>query len=211
MEDADIRGQNNVGIIAGEIDEANLRRVWTTGKVFGSGDSVGGLAGRLDGASYSSSNPYIRMSWSSADVEGQDDVGGLFGLAFPELAFIIADNWVAGNVIGNRNAGGFSGESNDMIYSRNWSSGAVSGGTNVGGFIGGDSSDLAFRDGPSYWNLDASGRMTSDGGVGIVLQTLTSVSFGDANACRLGFWRQRSFRRRRFSVVDCSQPAVAGG
>ena len=47
VEEADIRGGADVGIIAGAVLNSRFSRVWTTGKVVGSGNNVGGVAGRF--------------------------------------------------------------------------------------------------------------------------------------------------------------------
>ena len=188
VEDADIRGAGHVGIIAGEAVDAGFQRVWTTGKVVGSGSSIGGLIG------YSNADLSIVMSWSAADVKGASAVGGLIGENFwinsTNSKVRFDDNWVAGNVEANFNGGGFSGFSGDTDYTRNWSSGEVSvGGTGGGGFVGeilGDLGSRANNYANIYWNEDTSGFSNRRGGLsgdnGVVLQTLTSAAFGGAAA-----------------------------
>ena len=202
VEDADIRGGGHVGIIAGEAVDAGFQRVWTTGKVVGSGSSIGGLIG------FSNAGLSVVMSWSAADVKGASAVGGLIGENFwinsTNSKVRFDDNWVAGNVVANSNGGGFSGFSGDTDYTRNWSSGEVSvGGTGGGGFVGeilGDLGSRANNYANIYWNEDTSGFSNRRGGLsgdnGVVLQTLTSAAFGGAAASAWDFWRQRSFRRR---------------
>ena len=60
VEDADIRGGANIGIIAGGLSGGSIGRVWTTGKVVGSGNSVGGLVG----FSFNTDQSTVMMSWS---------------------------------------------------------------------------------------------------------------------------------------------------
>ena len=192
VEDADIRGAGHVGIIAGEAVDAGFQRVWTTGKVVGSGSSIGGLIG------YSNADLSIVMSWSAADVKGASAVGGLIGENFwinsTNSKVRFDDNWVAGNVEASFNGGGFSGFSGDTDYTRNWSSGEVSvGGTGGGGFVGeilGDLGSRANNYANIYWNSDTSGFSNRRGGLsgdnGVVLQTLTSAAFGGAAAWAFG-------------------------
>ena len=185
VEDADIRGGGLVGIIAGEIDEAGLSVVWTTGKVVGSGNNVGGLVGEANNND-GGDKGFIKMSWSTADVKGRNAVGGIAG--FNDTASSssdIDDNWAAGNVIGDEAVGGFSGLINNADHLRNWSAGAVSGATDVGGFVGGnflDVVEIAYA--AVYWNLDTSGVSVSQGDSingSVVLQTLVASNFADSD------------------------------
>ena len=192
VEDADIRGKTAVGIIAGDVSDAGLGRVWTTGKVFGS-LNVGGLAGSFFGSNNNNAGA-ITMSWSTANVEGGgNNVGGLIGKNDLQGETLVSlkfdDNWAAGNVSGNEFVGGFSGLATRVDYTRNWSSGAVSGATSVsvGGFGGGGSGNDYTN---VYWNMDTSGVTVSDGGSsddGVVLQVLTSVDFGGEAAAAWAF------------------------
>ena len=188
VEDADIRGGGLVGIIAGEIDEAGLSVVWTTGKVVGSGNNVGGLVGEANNND-GGDKGFIKMSWSTADVKGRNAVGGIAG--FNDTASSssdIDDNWAAGNVIGDEAVGGFSGLINNADHLRNWSAGAVSGATDVGGFVGGkflgccrNRLNAAVTIGT--WTQAASNgfarRQAINGSV--VLQTLVASNFADSD------------------------------
>ena len=172
VEEANINGEGNVGIIAGRAENASFWKVWTSGRVVGDGDNVGGLIGSLGGNRGST----IRMSWSTADVEGGDDVGGLSGSALPNNVDInFHDNWIAGNVSGDQYVGGFVGRADNNVYARNWSSGAVLGDLNVGGFVGASVEMNGGND--NYWNLDTSGVTESADGDGVTLQTLTAGDF----------------------------------
>ena len=108
VEEADIRGKAGVGIIAGNLDEAEVSRVWTTGKVVGSGNEVGGLVGGTNNND-GSEKGFIKMSWSTADVKGANSVGGITGGNDTSggVKTNFEDNWAAGNVIGNDGVGGF--------------------------------------------------------------------------------------------------------
>ena len=213
VEDANINGGRNVGIIAGRTENAGFRKVWTSGRVSGgvdggTGDNVGGLIGSIEGGSGST----VMMSWSTADVEGSSSVGGISGNAFGNNEAIgFSDNWAAGEVIGVANAGGFSGFAENINYFRNWSSGAVSGAD--GGFLGQEGSEFNnFRDFPNYWDLNTSGvprsplRPASGNVVGVALQTLTAGDFGGnpiANAWVFG-------RRNDFPLLSVfSRPLQA--
>ena len=206
VEDANINGGRNVGIIAGRTENAGFRKVWTSGRVSGKvdggiGDSVGGLIGSLAGGLGST----VRMSWSTADVEGDDNVGGISGNAFGEDQLIgFDDNWAAGEVIGAANAGGFSGTANNVAYFRNWSSGAVSDAD--GGFLGNDVGNN-LRDRTNYWDLNTSGvpRSASSDVVGVALQTLTAGDFGGNPTNAWVFGRRNDFPL----LADFSRPLQA--
>ena len=104
VEEADIRGERNVGIIAGSVVNADLLRVWSTGKVYGSDYYVGGVAGFFY-ANESYNKAGVRASWSAADVEGKAFVGGLVGQSFEvALQNAFSNNWSAGAVRGGKSA-----------------------------------------------------------------------------------------------------------
>ena len=177
VEDADIRGGNRSGALVGEND-ANLGKVWTTGRVRG-GEGVGGVAGQLIGQRNT-----IMMSWSTADVDGEQLAGGFAGFNFPAETtdrVFYNDNWAGGNVnSGDGAAGGFVSNPFQSNFARNWSAGAVLG-RSGGGFAGINTVPVSYAS--VYWNTDTSGQ--SDGGagvVGVVVQTLTVSNFGDATA-----------------------------
>ena len=191
VEEADIRGNQAVGILVGESTGASFSKVWTTGKVFGQ-VNIGGLAGQFIGGGATVS---IEMSWSAADVEGNSfNVGGLIGQnsstgqdssdgvqnGLDDVHVNVVDNWAAGNVIGNQNVGGFAGNDDGVDHTRNWSSGAVTVFSNSasGGFAGFNISGSDDTYASSYWNEDTSDLTTSAGGKGVVVQTLTVSDFG---------------------------------
>ena len=191
VEEADIRGNQAVGILVGESTGASFSKVWTTGKVFGQ-VNIGGLAGQFIGGGATVS---IEMSWSAADVEGNSfNVGGLIGQnsstgqdssdgvqnGLDDVHVNVVDNWAAGNVRGNQNVGGFAGNDDGVDHIRNWSSGAVTVFSNSasGGFAGFNISGSNDTYASSYWNRDTSDRKTSEGGKGVVVQTLTVSDFG---------------------------------
>ena len=191
VEDADITGNDRVGIFAGQSYSATHRGIWTTGKVSGA-DRVGGLIGSY----FSDSGVYnpvtVNLSWSTAEVSGDDEVGGLFGENRGEGDPVqLFDNWAGGNVMGDDETGGYSGFTSSSNSGRSWSSGAVvSGNGNVGGFAAPASADSSFRANSSYWNLDTSGVAESNEsrGIGAVMQALTDSDFGgEAEAAAWSF------------------------
>ena len=205
VEDADIRGGAEVGIIAGQIGGGSIGRVWTTGKIVGSDNNVGGLVGFLFNADQST----LMMSWSTADVRGSNNVGGLIGQnsADPNSTDF-SDNWAAGDVNGGATAAGLVGISHRGAFTRNWSSGAISGGVRRG-FVGGGANNSYLG---AYWNLDTSGVSNSAGaaGIGVVVQTLTVSNFGDQTAAAAWHFGDSDFSDSAAAdfplLVDLSRP-----
>ena len=201
VEEADILGGTRVGILAGHL-LSDVGKIWTTGKVVGNvqvnfGDNIGGLAGT--GAANA------HDSWSTADVRGGTNIGGLIGRVSGEETVILSDNWAAGDVVAARTVdtvyvGGFGGivAGGDLVlasFARNWSAGAVAGGAFANGFLGGvfnDSSNTgAASVSLSYWNADTSGVAdlpvpAAVYGESVLLQTLGAADFGDDDSWDVG-------------------------
>ena len=170
VEEADIRGERNVGIIAGSVIDADLLRVWSTGKVYGSDYYVGGVAGFFY-ANESDGKAGVRASWSAADVEGKAFVGGLVGQSFEvALQNAFSNNWSAGAVRGGKSAAGLVGGSTRTKYVASWTAGAVSGDSELAAFAGRGSANEYEN---AYWNANTSG-VADSGAVGVVVQTLTA-------------------------------------
>ena len=170
VEEADIRGERNVGIIAGSVIDADLLRVWSTGKVYGSDYYVGGVAGFFY-ANESDGKAGVRASWSAADVEGKAFVGGLVGQSFEvALQNAFSNNWSAGAVRGGKSAAGLVGGSTRTKYVASWTAGAVSGDSELAAFAGRGSANEYEN---AYWNANTSG-VADSGAVGVVVQTLAA-------------------------------------
>ena len=128
-------------------------------------NGVGGLVGRNDGV--------VVASCSYSSVNGAKEVGGLVG--HNSFDGQIHNSYASGDVIGQEAAGGLVG-SNISIQGgragtlirrgkiRNcYSTAAVSGGNETGGLVGRDDDG-----GPTgcFWDIEASGQLVSDGGLG---------------------------------------------
>ena len=181
VEDADIRGRSAAGIISGQ-SAASFSKVWTTGEVVAVVNNVGGLVGLFLTDVTNPAPNTIMMSWSTANVRGNQWIGGLIGSKTGNRGGSFAGNWAAGDVRSDSVSGGLFGRVINATLDGNWSSGSVSGdGSNVGGFVGSASNadtDINF----GYWNRDTSGRSTSGGGVAAVVQTLAAANFGGDDA-----------------------------
>jgi hypothetical protein len=186
MESAYIVGSSTVGSIAGR-NKGTIRNCHTTGTIVGYEYYIGGLVGDNEGqilesstagevigyitdeigslvgglAGGNSSVGKITESYSSANVTGKSEVGGLTG----RNEGIISNSYATGNVAGFEMAGGLVGlqaSSGSIYYS--YATGWVTGPMDVGGLVGKDQSQTVMY---SYWNTETSGQSKSKGGSGI--------------------------------------------
>ena len=148
-----VRGLYRVGGLVGhnskDIDSCN-----STGSVAGFED-VGGIVGENNEGS-------ITRSHSDSTVSGDHQVGGLVG---ENLHTSISNCYSTGSVSGDHLVGGLvGGTSNDGSIIKSYSIAAVNG-TNwsVGGLVGFNGGRII----SSFWNIQASGMVGSDGGVGL--------------------------------------------
>jgi hypothetical protein len=147
-------GISYVAGIAGSNDHGILSDCRTGGTVQGSVDYIGGVTG-------SNNNGSIKSCYSNAKVSG---VGGYVGgLAGESQIADISDSCASGDVSGGNMVGGLVGFAYQSSVLNCYSVGAVSGETRIGGLIG--HSDTATFDG-SVWDITASGRPSSAGGIG---------------------------------------------
>ena len=126
-------------------------------------NKVGGLVGRNDGI--------ITASYSSADIHGQNEVGGLVGYNIYDAE--IVNCYANGDILGQNYVGGLVGNNITAIPRagavlsgtiRNcYSVALVSGDQDVGGLVGRNREDGVSA---SFWDIEASGQTTSEGGMG---------------------------------------------
>ena len=172
-------GYNDNGIISNCFSTTNVTGKNSTGGLVGENrgsvincycsctleaqDQVGGLVGINEGV--------ITASYSSADLWGRDEVGGLVG--YNSYNAEIVNCYANGNAAGQNYVGGLVGNNatnitraGDILFGaiRNcYSIAIVSGDENVGGLIGYFGDDGVSS---SFWDIEVSGKTTSDGGVG---------------------------------------------
>lgn len=131
-----IDGDRRVGGLIGDSANAYIKNSSATGDItVGSGffdNSAGGLLGK------SSATTPIVGSNSSVDINAADrkSVGGLVGRHNSDG--VIKDSYSTGDVTGGENVGGLIGRdsSSDAVIKRSYSTSTVNGATNVGGLIG---------------------------------------------------------------------------
>ena len=148
-----------VGTSAGEIGgligckNTNLVRCWSKGSVIApSASFIGGLVGSNLGGD-------CGYSYSLCDVQGNRYVGGFMGQS--GSGGVTLNCWSRGNAQGNNYVGGFVGNQSGTI-NRCYSTGFVQGDSNVGGFCGKLSGTIE----NSVWDIETSGQITSQGGIG---------------------------------------------
>jgi len=116
------------------------------------GEIVGGVAGLIQGT--------VTESYVTGSVVGDEQVGGLVGQNFDT----ITDSYVIGSVEGDERVGGLVGRNRDTIQT-SYAVGLVTGNTDVGGLCSDPHDDGSVTD--SYWDTEATGQDTSDGGTGL--------------------------------------------
>ncbi len=165
-----VSGTNRaIGGLLGRNHSGTVSRCYSTGSVAGTDrvDGVGGLVGENFLPSLSNTGAIISQSFSSGDVSGFSNIGGLVGIN----CGTISNCYAMGSVYGEDSIGGLVGQ-NGYFYGQEvdsgniyncYSTGSVSGDVHVGGLIG---YSYAGEIGHSFWDTQTSGWAISDGGTG---------------------------------------------
>ena len=181
--DVNVTGDMNVGGLTGQ-NGSHITNSHALGTVDGN-DNIGGLVGivRFGGG-------HITNSYASGNIEGNNNIGGLVGYISGHLEGLIdiigqatsdtTNTYARGNVNGNQYVGGLVGYIKDGAGNirNSYASGSVQGNIDVGGLIGKhlDNASGATTVTNSYWDITASGIISSDRGKGFSttdLQTAT--------------------------------------
>jgi The GLUG motif len=181
IRNASVRGLWTVG---GLIGRSGYTDTWTDtdpiltriadcsyeGSVHGEFVSIGGLVGMDTGGA-------IERCFAIGEVTGQQDTGGLVGCAG---GTIITDCYATSNVEGELRTGGLIGNSFSTAVDKCYAAGWVTDGHLTGGLINDMFTDTTTVR-ASFWDTDASGQMTSDGGEGkTTAEMQTPSTFLDA-------------------------------
>ncbi len=160
-----VTGSTNVGGLVG-LNYGTVSNSYSTGSVSGS-SGVGGLVGY----NYQGT---VSNSYSTGSVSGGADVGGLVGLN----ARTVSNSYSTGSVSGTSRVGGLVGVNYiGATVSNSYSTGSVSGSEYVGGLVGWNYGTVS----NSFWDVETSGRTTSDGGIGkTTAEMKTRSTFTDA-------------------------------
>jgi hypothetical protein len=135
---------------------------YATGKVTGRG-YAGGLLGDNSGNA--------TQCYSTSAVSGSNFVGGLVGSNYSGDVTSCYSN---GRVTGKNFVGGLAGYNYDGSITTSYSTGAVSGSNFVGGLV-----QTGWPGGvvtASFWDVQASGQATSDGGTGLTTAQMQTAS-----------------------------------
>jgi hypothetical protein len=108
-------------------------------------------------------------------VTGWSNTGGLVGYNYEG---IITHCYSTAMVHGTGSVGGLVGENRDGTIIRCYSTGFVSGDYDVGGLVGDDLIGYTTR---SFWNIETSGQISSEGGTGLTTgEMMTAAPFVEA-------------------------------
>ena len=158
LKDVDIKGTGDcIGGLAGR-NKGNIITSYSTGVVSGE-DDVGGLVG--------ANSSSIVSSYSTSTVSGDDNVGGLVGYNFGS----IITSYSTSTVGGDRFVGGLVA-SNSGSITASYSTGTVSGKRDVGGFV---SDNMYGRITASFWDIETSGQTSSAGGMGLTTTEMQDI------------------------------------
>ncbi len=175
----DITGKDYIGGLVG-VNIGTINNSYLIVNILGN-NYIGGFAGYSEGI--------IENSYSIVNLSGDNTVGGLVGI---NSAGIISKSYSKGNligtggdtgglvgnhggtiinsyseadVLGNINTGGLVGMSIFSTIINSYSMGEVNGNISVGGLVGYDDSGFGtFTN--SFWDINTSGQVSSDGGIG---------------------------------------------
>ena len=130
----------------------------------GTGDHVGSLVGRLGNGTVTGC--YAR----GGTISGRNDVGGLAGTNYGTVTNCSSSASVSGTDL---RVGGIVGRNHRSSITTSYSTGTVSGGGSVGGLVG---SNYEGSITSSFWDMETSGLLTSDGGIGKTTAKMQTAS-----------------------------------
>jgi hypothetical protein len=160
-----VSGESRIGGLIGGLSDTTMSNSYCIGSVTGTSDQIGGLVGYNYGT--------VDRSYSGGTVTGDSYTGGLVGFNRD----IVDDSYSSAYVTGRWLAGGLVGQNRGTI-SRSYSIGAVAGDVDIGGLVGRNYEGSVSN---SFWDTEASGQDTSDGGTGkAALEMWDIVTFSGA-------------------------------
>ncbi len=178
-------GCHYLGILAGSVQGGTITNCRVRGSIFaGNGiRAAGGLAGFVGFSDISIGR--IMQCSGACDVYVEEDGKGVGGLVGTNAGGFIADCSTSGSVIGgsrSKSLGGLVGSHDGQVIRHCFATGCVRGGeksSGLGGLVG--MSDYPGETYDSFWDIEASGVLVSDGGTGVsTLQMLDALLFRDA-------------------------------
>ncbi|MBN2128495.1 MAG: hypothetical protein JW741_03330, partial [Sedimentisphaerales bacterium] len=153
----------SVGLF-GWIDSATIVSIGVEDCRVQAKSAVGGLVGRSDGCT-------ITSSYAKGSVSGESHVGGLIGRSSND---VVSSCYALGSVMGGNRVGGLQGDNYWGTVITSYARCSVTGDDYfVGGLIGGGYEHTAYL---STWDVDVSGLSTSFGGEGKSSQDMMSAA-----------------------------------
>jgi hypothetical protein len=180
-------GNDYVGGLVGHT-EGSMSNSYSTGNVTGE-ENVGSLVGHNDGIvsnSHSSGSvtgdsragglvgwnqATLSSSYSNCTVTGNSSVGGLVGDNWYYKG-TVSNSYATGSVFGGRRVGGLVGLNDYGSVTHSYSTGRVNGESDVGGLVGYNKGTVS----NCLWDIQTSGRPTSDGGTGKTTAQMKSIA-----------------------------------
>jgi hypothetical protein len=169
-----VNGSKYVGGLIGKMGWSQITNCMSKCTVAGI-ENIGGLIGE------NGTNSEVYLCYSESVVSGNKSVGGLIGKNNQSQ---LSNCYSRSTVEGVDNIGGLVGENYysavyGFIISNCYSSGTVNGtGGNIGGLIGDNNSDKVEN---SFWDIETSDQVTSDGGIGLTtIDMKTHSTFTDS-------------------------------
>jgi hypothetical protein len=187
-----VKGKDYLGLFGHVIHPAQVRRLGIVNvNISGSGDYIGGLAGRCDCS--------INTSYSNGTVSGSNYVGGLTGASGGSIKHCCSAGEIAGTgygigglvgegnatgcyfigtVVGDRYVGGLVGFNRGGTFT-SFSAGPVNGNKSVGGLVGDTSWNRTING--CFWDIETSGQVTTRYGTGkTTAEMQTAATFLEA-------------------------------
>ena len=159
LKDVNVKGTGNyIGGLAGR-NKGSIITSYSTGIVSGQRD-VGGLVG--------TNSSSIVSSYSTGTVSGDDYVGGLVGSNYGS----IITSYSTSTVGGDRFVGGLVASNSSGNITTSYSIGIVSGNRDVGGLVG---DNQYGRITASFWDIETSDQATSAGGMGLTTAEMQDI------------------------------------
>jgi len=143
-------GTDNVGLFGYLVSGSVVRNVGLEGGFISGKSSTGGLVGESYGGT-------IAQAYSSVDISGASNVGGVVGQN--NIGGIVSQSFATGSITGQYFVGGLVGRNEKGTINDAFSTGPVSGSSEVGGLVGRNIGNIE--------RVYAAGRVTAtDGSVG---------------------------------------------
>ncbi|VGO21274.1 GLUG motif-containing protein [Pontiella sulfatireligans] len=177
-----VSGVDYLGGLCGQNVNGSLEGCYAMGDVSGD-DLLGGLCGYI---LYSS----VKRCYATGAVSGDDSIGGLCGGHSGSTSSAIEDCYATGSVSGGATAdevGGLCGYNVGYWVKNCYATGSVTGApgsTLVGGLCGANGTRIL----GCFWDVDASGTSTSDGGKGLTTTQMKMSDFYSASGWDNGLW-----------------------